>query len=175
MDVTFHEFEPYYTKPWDLDLLLEELSSVTESDSREGESGSVQNEGEAQTRVIVGVIPCLVGVTETKEVVHPDNVVGMSSDDHEDEEVDENVEVIDNANEDVIFGTDIEERVTKEPIITEERGSRVRGSKSGVRGSKWVHHSHMILSLQSRISPRISLHPRPNMGQVVMFLISLNM
>jgi hypothetical protein len=41
MDVTFREFEPYYTKPWDLVPLLEEFSSVTESDSREEESGSV--------------------------------------------------------------------------------------------------------------------------------------
>ena len=27
MDVTFREFEPYYTKPWDLDPFLEEFSS----------------------------------------------------------------------------------------------------------------------------------------------------
>jgi hypothetical protein len=34
--VTFREFESYYTKSWHLDPLLEEFSSVTESDSREG-------------------------------------------------------------------------------------------------------------------------------------------
>jgi hypothetical protein len=123
MDVTFREFESYYTKLWDLDPLLEEFSSVTESDSREGESGSVQNEGEAQKGVIIGAIPCPVGVTTTKEVVNPDNevvnpdnVVGMRNDDHEDE----NVEVIDNTNEEVIVGTEIEERVTKEPIVAKE-------------------------------------------------------
>ena len=27
MDVTFYEFEAYYTKPWDLDPFLEEFSS----------------------------------------------------------------------------------------------------------------------------------------------------
>ena len=36
MDVTFHEEEPYYTKKCDVDPFLEEFSSVTESDSREG-------------------------------------------------------------------------------------------------------------------------------------------
>ena len=53
MDVTFREFEPYYTKPWDLDPLFEEFSSVIESDRREGE-----NEGTTQKEVIVGAIPC---------------------------------------------------------------------------------------------------------------------
>jgi hypothetical protein len=36
MDVTFRESESYYTKSCDLDPLLEEFSSVTESDRREG-------------------------------------------------------------------------------------------------------------------------------------------
>ena len=36
MDVTFREFEPYYTKQCDLDAFLEEFSSVIESDCREG-------------------------------------------------------------------------------------------------------------------------------------------
>jgi hypothetical protein len=45
MDVTFHEFEPYYNKQCDLDAFLEEFSSVTENDRREGENGYVQNEG----------------------------------------------------------------------------------------------------------------------------------
>ena len=36
MDVTFREFEPYYTKQYDLDAFLEEFSSVIESDCREG-------------------------------------------------------------------------------------------------------------------------------------------
>ena len=36
MDVTFREEEPYYTKKCDVDPFLEEFSSVTESDSREG-------------------------------------------------------------------------------------------------------------------------------------------
>lgn len=43
MDMTFREFEPYYEKKGDLDQFLEELSSVNESDSREGENGCVQN------------------------------------------------------------------------------------------------------------------------------------
>jgi hypothetical protein len=71
MDVTFREFDPYYTKPWDLDPFLEEFSSVTESDSREGE-----NEGAtAQKEVIVGAIPCPMDVSATQEEVDQDNVV----------------------------------------------------------------------------------------------------
>jgi hypothetical protein len=118
----------------------------------------VQNEGEAQTRVIVGVIPCLVGVTETKEVVHPDNVVGMSSDDHEDEEVDENVEVIDNANEDVIVGTDIEERVTKEPIMNRRKRFKSQGEQVRSQGEQvGAPQPHDLVSpvpnLSSYLSP----------------------
>ena len=69
MDVTFREFEPYYTKPWDLDPFLKELSSVTESDSREGENGCVQNEGAAREEVIVGTVPCPMDVPAAREVV----------------------------------------------------------------------------------------------------------
>jgi len=55
MDVTFREFEPHYTQPWDLDPLLEKFSLVTKGDSREGE-----NEGldDTKRKVIVGSIPC---------------------------------------------------------------------------------------------------------------------
>jgi hypothetical protein len=71
MDVTFREFDPYYTKPWDLDPFLEEFSSVTKSDSIEGE-----NEGAtAQKEVIVGAIPCPMDVSATQEEVDQDNVV----------------------------------------------------------------------------------------------------
>jgi hypothetical protein len=99
-----------------------------------------------------------VGVTETKEVVNTDNeVVGMRSDDHENEEVNENVS--DNANEDVTVETEVEERVAKEPIVYRRKRFKSQGIKSGVRGSRWVHHNHMSLSLQSQISPQISLHP----------------
>jgi hypothetical protein len=58
MDVTFREFEPYYTKPWNLDPFLEEFSSVTESEIREREDDYVQNEGATQKEVIIGTIPC---------------------------------------------------------------------------------------------------------------------
>ena len=63
MDVTFREEEPYYTKKCDLDPFLEEFSSVTESDSREGvnengKNGDVQNDGVTHEKVVVGTIPC---------------------------------------------------------------------------------------------------------------------
>jgi len=63
MDVTFREEEPYYTNKCDLDPFLEEFSSVTESDSREGgneygENGDVQNDGVTHEKVVVGTIPC---------------------------------------------------------------------------------------------------------------------
>ena len=96
MDVTFREFEPYYTKPWDLDPFLEEFSSVTESDSREGENGCVQNDEEAQEGVIVGAIPCPIDVPTTQEVVDQDTIMDMRSDVHGNGEViaDENEEAI---------------------------------------------------------------------------------
>jgi hypothetical protein len=72
IDVMFHEFEPYYTKPWDLDPFLEEVSLVTMSDSREGENGCVQNEVATQKEVIVGAIPCLMDMPTAQEVVDQD-------------------------------------------------------------------------------------------------------
>lgn len=65
--MTFRESESYYTKPCDLDPLLEEFSSVTESDSREGENRGAA----AQQEVIVGTIPCPMDM-HGKEVVHDD-------------------------------------------------------------------------------------------------------
>jgi hypothetical protein len=41
MDVTFREFEPCYTKSWNLDSFLEEFCSVTESEIREREDDYV--------------------------------------------------------------------------------------------------------------------------------------
>jgi len=63
MDVTFREEEPYYTKKCDLDPFLEEFSSVTESDSREGgnengKNSDVQNDDVTHENVVVGSIPC---------------------------------------------------------------------------------------------------------------------
>lgn len=43
MDVTFREFESYYTKKGDLDQ--EEFSPVNEGDNREGENGCKQDSG----------------------------------------------------------------------------------------------------------------------------------
>jgi hypothetical protein len=131
----------------------------------------VQNEGEAQKGVIVGAIPCPVGVTKTKEVVNPDNevvnpdnVVGMINDDHEDEEVDENVEVIDNANEEVIVRTEIEERVTKEPIVAKEpivyyrkrfksQGEQVRSQGEQVGAPQPYEPVSPVPNLSSALSP----------------------
>jgi hypothetical protein len=58
MDVTFREFEPYYTKKGDLDQSLEEFSSVNESDSREGENDCEHsNEDNNTLGEIIGTIP----------------------------------------------------------------------------------------------------------------------
>jgi len=160
MDVTFREFEPYYTKPWDLDPLLDEFSSVTECDSREGE-----NEGATvQKKVIVGAIPCPMDVSKTQEEVDQDNVVDMRSGGHENGEMIENEEIIGDESEDVtvegseevIVGTnscsaEIRETVTNESIVYQRRRFRSQGSKL-------VHHSPNNLLHQSQISPRISLH-----------------
>jgi hypothetical protein len=58
MDVTFREFEPYYTKKGDLNQFLEEFSSVNESDSREGENDYEHSSEDNNTQdEIVGTIP----------------------------------------------------------------------------------------------------------------------
>jgi hypothetical protein len=135
MDVTFWEFEPYYTKPGDLDPFLEEFSSVTEGDSREGE-----NEGAAaQKEVIVGSIPCPMDMSETQEVVDQENGVDMRNGDGEGEEVigdeneeivgDGNEEAIDEGSEEVIVGTNScftknGQTVAKEPIVYQRRRFR---------------------------------------------------
>jgi len=124
MDVTFREFEPYYTKPWDLDP-LEEFSSVTESDSREGE-----NEGAAaQKKVIVGgAIPCPMDVSKVQEEVvdqdNQDNVVDMRSGSHENGEMidGKSEEVIVEGGEEMIDGTYLclaenRETIAKKPIV----------------------------------------------------------
>ena len=64
----FRESKPYHTQPWDLDLLLEEFSSVTEGDSREGENEEVD-----ERKVIVGTIPCPMDRPETQREIHQDN------------------------------------------------------------------------------------------------------
>jgi hypothetical protein len=55
MDVTFREFVPYYTNKDDLDQFLEEFSSVTESDSREGENNYGHSSGDCWNN---SIIPC---------------------------------------------------------------------------------------------------------------------
>ncbi|CAO2199022.1 unnamed protein product [Urochloa humidicola] len=81
MDVTFREEEPYYTKKGDLDPFLEELSSVTESDNREGENknSNGQDDDVPHERVVVGTIPCPVsenGNGQDDSVPHERVVVG---------------------------------------------------------------------------------------------------
>jgi len=135
MDVTFREFEPYYTKPWDLDPLLEEFSSVTESDSREGE-----NEGAAaQKKVIVGgAIPCQMDVSKVQEeVVDQDNVVDMRSGSHENGEIidGESEEVMVEGGEEMIDGTDPclaenRETTSKKPIVYQRRRFRSQGEQT---------------------------------------------
>jgi hypothetical protein len=96
MDVTFREKEPYYTKKNDFDPFLEEFSSVTESDSREGENenGDVQHDdgvGVAREEVIVGTIPCPMNESVVHKMVASDaqenEEVAMGNDAQENEEV----------------------------------------------------------------------------------------
>jgi hypothetical protein len=95
MDVMFREFEPYYTKPRDLDPLLEEFSSVTEGDSREGENIGVA----AQEEMIVGAIPCPMDVSKVQEkVVDQNNVEDLSGGN----ENGENGEMINDESEEVV-------------------------------------------------------------------------
>jgi hypothetical protein len=89
MDVTFCEFEPYYTNRFDLDQFFQEFSLANESDCREGESDSKEGENGTQEGTIVGRIPSLMdetvlGIDDAKERNggHDDNqvvvVVGKS-------------------------------------------------------------------------------------------------
>jgi hypothetical protein len=82
MDVTFCEFEPYYSNKCDLDHFFDEFSSVNESDCREGGSDSKEGENSTQEETIVGRIPSLVDETisetngsEERNDVHDDNEV----------------------------------------------------------------------------------------------------
>ena len=138
MDVTFREFEPYYTKSWDLDPFLEEFSSVTEGDSREGEN----DEGVvAQKEVIVGDIPCPMDVSETPKAVDQDNVVDMGNGGHavdQDNVVDmgngghENDEIIGDGNEEAI-DEGSEGGIAKEPIVYQRRRFRNQGEQIVVK------------------------------------------
>jgi hypothetical protein len=88
MDVTFQMFVPYYTNKDDLDQFLEEFSSVTESDSREGENNYGHSSGDNDTQYeIVGTIPSSHANddVEINEVVVDSNV-------EDNEVVDNNVE-----------------------------------------------------------------------------------
>jgi hypothetical protein len=144
MDVTFRESEPYYTKPWDLNLFLDEFSSVTEGDSREGEK--------EEDAMIVGTIPCPMDKYVTKEVVSQDDGVDMRDDDHEGEGAtgDENEEVVGAENKEiinigsgeVIVGQSIvnhgrqssgqgEETVAKEPIVYQRSRFKNQGKSQG--------------------------------------------
>jgi hypothetical protein len=96
MDVTFWEFEPYYTKKGDLDQFLKEFFSVNESDSREGENDCEHSSEDNNTRVeIVGTIPSpqVEGAIRTAGTVN-----GNEMSDVEDDDV-----VIDNERIDVEF------------------------------------------------------------------------
>ncbi|WVZ95817.1 hypothetical protein U9M48_041533 [Paspalum notatum var. saurae] len=176
MDVTFRELEPYYTKPWDLDPFFEEFSSITEGDSREGENDCVQDEGTGhegacQGEVVVGAIPCPMNVPMTHEVETQDNVVEMRSDDHENEEVTEDMEmigdkdreVIGEESEEVTAGANIEQTVVKEPIVYRRRLGRqgetgakepivYRRRRLGSRGEQVDHDIANFISY-SRLSP----------------------
>jgi hypothetical protein len=72
MDVTFREFVPYYTNKDGLDQFLEEFSSVTKSDSREGENDYEHSSRDNDTHYeIVGTISSsnVDDVVEENEVV----------------------------------------------------------------------------------------------------------
>src|SRR6266498_2896809 len=71
MDVTFHEWEPYYKTQDDLAQFLEEFSPAPEGACREG-----KNE-----KVIVGTIPCPM------EWVDKDNGEGKMDEDNGEKEI----------------------------------------------------------------------------------------
>jgi len=137
MDVTFRESEPYYAQPWDLDLFLEEFSSVTEGDSREGENEGVDD---AKQKVIVGTIPCPMDRSErseTQEKIHYENGgIDVRNVDYEGEGIadNENEETIEGAgdeNEETIEGGNIEVNVEqeKEPIVYRRRRFKSQGEQ----------------------------------------------
>ena len=166
MDVTFREFEPYYIKPWDLDPLLEEFSSVIESDRREGE-----NEGATQKEeVIVGAIPCPMD----EEVVDHDSVENTRSGGHENGEMihDESEEVFVEGSEAIGMnpclteGREIEDNVEnqrrqvrsqgeqiveKAPIVYQRRWFRSQGEQVGALQSQ--QPASPVPNLSSDFSP----------------------
>jgi hypothetical protein len=78
MDVTFREFEPYYSNKCDLDHFFDEFSSVNESDCREGGIDTKEGENSTQEEAIVGRIPSLADETngsKERNEVHDDNEV----------------------------------------------------------------------------------------------------
>jgi hypothetical protein len=78
MDVTFREFEPYYSNKCDLDHFFDEFSSVNESDCRGGESNSKEGDKSTQEEAIVGRIPSIADETngsKERNEVHDDNEV----------------------------------------------------------------------------------------------------
>ena len=121
----FREFEPYYTKSWDLDPFLEEFSSVTDGDSREGENEEA--DVDAQKGVIVGTIPCPMDRSGIEKVIHQDDgecegeeivgneVVGDGTEESIDEGIKENREI-----------------VAKEPIVYQRRWFRSQGEQVGI-------------------------------------------
>jgi hypothetical protein len=175
MDVTFREFEPYYTKPWDLDPLLEEFSSVTEGDSREGE-----NEGaDAQKEVIVGTISCPMDRSGIQEVIHQDNgecegeeIVGNEVVDDEieesiDEGSEENREIV--AKEPIVyqrrrFRSQGEQTAEKEPIVYQRR--RFRGQGEQVGTSQPQQPGSLVPNLSSDLSPLSSSTQSGSTGNV---------
>jgi len=167
MDVTFREFEPYYTKLLDLDPFLEEFSSVTDGDSREGE-----NEGAAAQKeeVIVGAIPCPMNVSEVQEEVDLDNAEDMRSGEMiENGEMtggDEGEEMIVKGGEEVIVAmnppclVENRETVAKEPIVYRRRMFRSQGEQVGT--SQLQQSVSSVPNLSSILSPLSSLGPSGN-------------
>jgi hypothetical protein len=98
MDVTFREFEPYYTNKCDIDQFLEEFSLVNESDSREGENSYMHSGDGTQERVITGGT---FSSPQDEMVTHERMTSGGSyevdSDDIESNEVQEDNEVMEDS------------------------------------------------------------------------------
>jgi hypothetical protein len=85
IDVTFREFEPYYSNKCDLDHFLDEFSSVNESDCREGGSDS-KGENSTQEKTVVGRIPTTL-VPLVDETISKTNGFEERNDVHDDNEV----------------------------------------------------------------------------------------
>jgi hypothetical protein len=172
MDVTFREFEPYYTNKCDLEQFLKKFSLVNESDSREGENSYMHSGDDTQERVITG------GTISSPqdEMVTRERTSGGSyevdSDDIESNEVQEDNKVMEDNEVEVVEtipcptdcigenrgrreNVDGQNFVEKQPIVYQRRRFKNQGEQ--VEQPQPQQTPPPILNLTSDPSPSSSL------------------